>query len=151
MVLCLRSREPDALAKIMKVSVGWTFLSAVLFVMVATSEALPIPQFDAMSKKDQARYLAEVFSNSIDILVKQKRLEDAQKVLDLFTKKADEERSKGLTLVLSAIAGLRNLPVDRTYHVEHAFADALRDHGVPLSSDELKQLARAGKNFKPVE
>lgn len=134
--------------KLMQGLMVGAFLSVVLFGPLY-SNAMPIPQYDAMSTSDQARYIADLFEYSVQMLLNQKRHEDAQRLLKLFERKSGAEVSEGVAEIKSAINGLRNLPNNKPYHVEHAFADTLRSHGLPLSSAELKQLAQAGKNFKP--
>lgn len=123
-------------------------LSLTWFIAPVSSNALPIPQYDEMSEADQARYASELFSNSADMLLNQGRHQELRKLLNLFEKKPGAQVSEGTREFKSALAGLRNLPNDKPYHVEHAYAHILREHGVPLSADELKQLARAGKSFK---
>ncbi len=111
---------------------------------------MPIHQYDLMNKDDQAQYIGHLYGNAVQILWDQKRDTDAEKVRNLFKQKPGAAVSDGVAEVKSALAGLRNLPSDKPYHVEHAFADTLRSHGVPLSVDELKQLTLAGKSFKPL-
>lgn len=123
-------------------------LSLTFFIAPVSSNALSIPEFDAMSKEAQGQYIGQLFGNTVRMLWDQKRDADADKVENLFTIKPGEKSTINSELK-SAIAGLRNPPDGKTYHVEHAFALILREHGMPLSPDELKHLAQVGRSFKP--
>lgn len=118
------------------------------FIAPASSDALSIPEFDAMSKEAQGQYVGQLLVNTMQMLWDQKRDADVDKVENLFTPK-NGKRSNGVTELMSTIAGLRNPPNGKTYHVEHAFALLLREQGMPLTPDEVKHLAQAGKSFKP--
>lgn len=64
------------------------FLSATLLFTPTSS--------DAMSKSGQARYVTELFGSSVEMLWKQGRKEEAQKIMDLFNTQPGDRMSQAL-------------------------------------------------------
>lgn len=138
-----------SLGKIERKLIAGTFVTASLLLVLVASDAMPISQFDAMSKDDQARYSNEVFGNSVKMLRQQGRKEEAQKVMDLFDLKPGEKLPQGVHEMLDILAGLRKMPSEKAYHVEHAMGVMLRRHGVNFTPSDLKELVLIAKDFKP--